>query len=161
MAKANISIDARRRKLVLRSPVSSPIFLSSPKRILLPAHSETLVNIPISRSFSRGLVEGSNSLPASVCLMEGLTDSTDRQCRSVFANFGHLPVSIEPHTPLGSITSHPDLIAVPLSQCLVVHPKKPPDGDKKHLLNIKLDHLPSEYRSKYQVLLNSYSQRTI
>ena len=80
MAKANISIDARRRKLVMRSPISSPILLSSPKRILLPAHSETLVNLPISHSFSRGLVEGTHPLPPSICLMEGITDSTDRQC---------------------------------------------------------------------------------
>ena len=120
MAKANITIDTRRRKLVMGTPLNTPTTLSSRKRIHLPAHSETMVNVPVPFSFSRGLVEGSPDLPQSVCLMEGIISSTNNSCCPVFANFGHLPVTIEAHTQLGTITSDPDLEAVPLSQCLAI-----------------------------------------
>ena len=41
MAKANITIDTRRRKLVMGTPLNTPTTLFSRKRIHLPAHSET------------------------------------------------------------------------------------------------------------------------
>ena len=123
------------------TPLNMPTALSSRKRIHLPAHSETMVNIPVPFSFTRGLVEGSPDLPQSVCLMEGIISSTNNTCCPVFANFGHLPVTIEANTPLGTVTSDPDLEAIPLSQCLAISNRQSVT-DNSHLKNVKLDHLP-------------------
>ena len=157
MAKANISIDTRRRKLVMGTPLHTPATLSSRKRIHLPAHSETMVNIPVPFSFTRGLVEGSPDLPQSVCLMEGIISSTNNTCRPVFANFGHLPVTIEANTQLGTVTSDPGLEAIPLSQCLAISTTRQNVPDHSHLKHVKLDHLPREYQTRYHKLLSNYA----
>ena len=115
-----------------------------------------MVNIPVPFSFTRGLVEGSPDLPQSVCLMEGIISSTNNTCRPVFANFGHLPVTIEANTPLGTVTSDPELEAIPLSQCLAISNRQSVT-DNSHLKNVKLDHLPREYHTRYHKLLSSYS----
>ena len=47
-----------------------PIICS--KKINLPPLSETLVPLKVNGSFSSALIEGSNSLPEGVCVMEGI-----------------------------------------------------------------------------------------
>ena len=88
--------------------------------------------------------------------MEGIISSTNNTCRPVFANFGHLPDTIEANTPLGTITSDPDLEAIPLSQCLAISTRQSVTDDS-HLKNVKLNHLPREYQSRYHRLLSNYA----
>ena len=125
------------------------------KKIKLPAFSETMVPLNVNGSFSAALIEGSQSLPEGVCVMEGIVSVQQSKCIAVFANFTHLPISVPAYASVAQLHTGP-LTALPIASCLASHPAKLVLTSVDHLQRIDLSHIPSHYQEKYWSLIHKY-----
>ena len=157
MSKANVSICAKTKKIKIgSSPTQNSMPIISSKKITLPPLSETLVLLKVNGSFSSALIEGSNSLPEGICVMEGIVQVQQSTCKAVFANFTHLPVSIPAYSSVALLHTGP-LTAMPISSCLASSPSRPAMSSVDHLKRIDLSHIPSHYQEKYRSLIHKYA----
>ena len=106
-------------------------------------------------SYSSALIEGSQSLPDGVCVMEGIVSVKNSKCNAVFANFTHLPISVPAYSSVARLHVGP-LTAMPIASCLASQPAKPVLHSVDHLQHINLSHIPAHYQERYRSLLNKY-----
>ena len=156
MSRANINICAQTKKIKIGSPptqTTMPIICS--KKINLPPFSETLVPLNVNGSFSAALIEGSQTLLAGVCVMEGIVKVQQSKCNAVFTNFTHLPVSVPAYSSVALLYTGP-LTAMPIASCLATIPTKPVLHSVDHLKRIALSHIPLNYQERYRSLIHKY-----
>ena len=160
MKRARITIDVSRKCIKMGKPLvnrEKVLFLN--KDITLEPNSERQVDLPVPWTFDAGLVEGVQTLPEQVVVMDGVCKGTIRHgqpvCPIVMANFSHLPIKLSAHSPLAKISDSSELQIFPLQECLMITNGRPRLEKIDHVDKIDLSHLPEPYRQRYKSLLRA------
>ena len=162
MRKARIIIDTQAGKIKVEPPLPGS-FKHNPAR-LLRVKRETS-NKPLEEiqvigecdvSFETPLVSSNNH--PQIHLMDGLIDSKNsKECPVILLNPSLETVNVPRGTIVGNLTPIDASDFAPIEQVLQINSVTSQLTDISHLSNIKLNHLPSSYKAKYENLIRSYS----
>ena len=164
MKKARIIIDTQAGKIKVEPPLPGS-FKHNPARLLrvkrevsIKPREEIQVIGECDVNFATALATGNNN--EIVHLMDGLVDGKNSiECPLILLNPSLDTVNVPRGTVVESIAPVDSSYFAPIEQVLQINPitAKPQISDVTHLANIKLNHLPLQYKEKYVKLIRSYS----
>ena len=164
MKKARIIIDTQAGKIKVEPPLPGS-FKHNPARLLrvkrevsIKPREEVQVIGECDINFTTALVTSTQN--DMVHLMDGLVDGRNtNECPVILLNPSLDIVKIPRGTVVGSITHIDPSDFAPIEQVLQINSlsTKPHMSDISHLANIKIDHLPLQYKERYVKLIRSYA----
>jgi len=161
MAKANIKLDPRNRKIIFEKLTKSTLTeLACHKTIILPANSETAVLAYSPVPFESGLIEPNSQSDGSgqtFSVMDGLvrTFPSDNKniCNLIISNFQPFNITLTKNTKLCEVDISSEL------QVFSIEDIKPPKGKpqpQNEPINVDLSQVPMEYRNRYHELITKF-----
>ena len=114
MKQVRISLDIGRKCIKMgRALPNNERVLFLNKDVTIDPNSERQLDLQVPWSFDAGLIEGVQSLPDKVTVIDGMckgvSSGTKTICPVVVANFGHLPVKLSAFSPLARLTRSEEL----------------------------------------------------